>query len=459
MQNNIKICLIGGGSNYTPGIVDSLIKRTQSINLKEIYLLDVEEGKEKQDIIYEFCRKMIDEKNLSIKIYKTLDREEALKNASFVVSMFRVGGNKARLIDEKISLKNKIIADESICACALSECLRTIPVILEIVEDMKRLCPKAFLINLNNIGGMICEAIFNYTDFNKVIGVSSASINLKTEIANILELNESDIELDFAGVSNLVYGLEIRRYGEDYMRSFIISLAGKGKGKTMPFSLDFIRSFSIIPSEKHVFYYKKDVMLEAGIEEFHLGITRGQMLLDIEKASLEYYKNSEVYSVPDIVRHRISYRILERAAAIIDAIYNDKKEIYAVNTKNNGAIPSFECNDSIEASAVIGNFGAKPLAVGKIPLVAKGLIAQIKSFEKICVKAAVEGDYLSAYSALCIHPLIPSEDTAKRVIEDILLSQRAYLPKFSRDVVRIEATKNKKVCKRDCSACKNKNKN
>lgn len=455
MKSAVKVCLIGGGSNYTPGVVESLIKKSSDINLRRIYLLDVEEGREKQNIIYAFCKKMIEKSGLDIEISKTLNREEALENANYVISMFRVGGNKARLVDEKLSLKSKIIADESICACALSECMRTIPVMLEIVEDMKKVCPKAFLININNIGGMICEAILNYTDFTRVIGVSSASINLKREIANILELDEKEIDLDFAGVSNLVYGLNIRRYGEDYMRSFIIGLAAsKGKVKTMPFSLDFIRSFSIIPSEKHVYYYKKDAMLEAGIEEFHMGITRGQMLLDIEKSSLEYYKNSDVYEVPNIVKNRMSYSVLDKAVDIIDSIYNDRKKIYAVNTKNNGAIASLECNDSIEASAVIGSFGAKPIAVGKMPLVATGLISQIKSFEKICVKAAIEGDYLSAYSALCIHPLIPSEDVAKKVIGDILILQKAYLPKFEKDIRRIELTRNKRICKRDCSKCK-----
>src|SRR5690606_19120114 len=162
MKEGLKIATIGGGSSYTPELIEGFIKRYDELKVSEIWLVDIEEGLEKLNIVGNLARRMIKRAGLPIEVHLTLDRKAALIDADFVLTQFRVGLLDARVKDEKIPLKYGVIGQETNGPGGLFKGLRTIPVILDICREMEELCPDAWLINFTNPAGMVTEAVLRY---------------------------------------------------------------------------------------------------------------------------------------------------------------------------------------------------------------------------------------------------------------------------------------------------------
>ena len=158
MNKGLKIVTIGGGSSYTPEFVEGLINRYDELPVRELWLVDIPAGKEKLEIVGSLARRMVSKAGVPMTIHLALDREEALKDADFVTTQMRVGQLKARIQDERLPIKYGMIGQETNGGGGLFKGLRTIPVLLEIAEDMQRLCPDAWLINFTNPAGMVTEA-------------------------------------------------------------------------------------------------------------------------------------------------------------------------------------------------------------------------------------------------------------------------------------------------------------
>ena len=203
MSSGIKIAVIGGGSSYTPELIEGFINRSNSLSIRELWLVDIEDGKEKLDIIYKLTKRMIDKVGLDIKVFKTLNRVESIKDADFVLTQIRVGGLDARVLDERIPIAHNIIGQETNGAGGMFKALRTIPVILDIVKDIEAYAKAdAWLINFANPAGMVTEAIFNYTDFKRAIGLCNVPINMKFQIAKLLEVDSNDVDLELVGLNH-----------------------------------------------------------------------------------------------------------------------------------------------------------------------------------------------------------------------------------------------------------------
>jgi len=144
MRKGVKIVTIGGGSSYTPELMEGFIKRYEELPIREMWLVDIEAGKEKLEIVGEMAQRMWDASPYDVKVYPTFDRREALKDADFVTTQFRVGLLDARIKDERIPLSYRMVGQETNGAGGILKAFRTIPVILSIVEDMKELCPNAW---------------------------------------------------------------------------------------------------------------------------------------------------------------------------------------------------------------------------------------------------------------------------------------------------------------------------
>lgn len=186
MSKGVKIVTIGGGSSYTPELVEGFIKRYDSLPVRELWLVDIPEGKEKLEIVGGLAKRMIKEAGLPIDVHLTLDRREALKNADFVTTQLRVGLLEARAKDERIPLKYGVIGQETNGPGGLFKGLRTIPVILDIVKDMEELCPNAWLINFTNPAGMVTEAVLRHSNWKKIVGLCNVPVGMKMGIADQL---------------------------------------------------------------------------------------------------------------------------------------------------------------------------------------------------------------------------------------------------------------------------------
>ena len=434
MKNGIKIVTIGGGSSYTPELVEGFIKRHKELPVKELWLVDIEEGKHKLEIVVNLAKRMVKKAGVDMEVHLTLDRREALKDADFVTTQLRVGLLDARIKDERIPLSHGVIGQETNGAGGLFKALRTVPVVLDIIKDIEELCPNTWLVNFTNPTGVISEAVFKYTNFRRYIGLCNVPIGVKNGMADILEVEKDRVEMDFAGLNHMVYALNVRLDGKDITKEaiekFVTSSLTMQNIKDIPLNADFVRALGVIPCPYHKYYYKHKEMLEEELEGFKDGKTRGETVKALEDDLFELYKDENLAVKPPQLEKRGGAYYSDAACNLINSIYNDKKDIQVVNTLNNGAIRDFREDSAAEMSCVITKEGPKPLSVGYLPVAVSGLVTEIKAFEILAAKAAVEDDYNAALQALCINPLIPSDDLAKTILDEMMEAHKEYLPQF-----------------------------
>lgn len=436
MKKGLKIVTIGGGSSYTPELVEGFIKRCKELPVKELWLVDIEEGKHKLEIVGNLAKRMVKKAGIDMEIHLTLDRREALKGADFVTTQLRVGLLEARIKDESIPLSHGVIGQETNGAGGLFKALRTVPVVLDIIKDVEELCPNAWIINFTNPTGVITEAVFRYTDFKNYIGLCNVPIGMRNGIAKLFEVENERIQMDFAGLNHMVYGLNVALDGEDVtdeaIDKFVHSKLTMQNIKAIEFNADFVKNLGLVPCPYHRYYYKTKEMLEGELNEFAKGKARGQVVKELEDQLFELYKDENLDIKPPQLEKRGGAYYSDAACNLISSIYNDKRDIQVVNTINNGAIRNFKDNQAVEVSSVITKNGPKPLSIGYLPDAVDGLVSQIKSFEMLAAKAAVYGDYNAAYLALCINPLIPSDDLAKTILDEMMEAHKDYLPQFNK---------------------------
>ena len=414
--------------------MEGFIKRHKELPVRELWLVDIEEGKYKLEIVGNLAKRMVKKAGIDMEIHLTLDRRKALKDADFVTTQLRVGLLDARIKDERIPLSHGVIGQETNGAGGLFKALRTVPVVLDIIKDIEELCPNAWLVNFTNPTGVISEAVFKYTNFKRYIGLCNVPIGVKNGMADILGVEKNRIEMDFAGLNHMVYALNVRLEGKDITKEaiekFVTSSLTMQNIKDIPLNADFVRALGVIPCPYHKYYYKHKEMLEEELEGFKDGKTRGETVKALEDDLFELYKDENLAVKPPQLEKRGGAYYSDAACNLINSIYNDKGDIQVVNTLNNGSIRDFREDSAAEMSCVITKEGPKPLSIGYLPVAVSGLVAEIKAFEILAAKAAVEGDYNAALQALCINPLIPSDDLAKTILDEMMEAHKAYLPQF-----------------------------
>lgn len=440
MKKGLKIVTIGGGSSYTPELVEGFIKRYDELPVRELWLVDIPAGEEKLNIVGNLAKRMVEKAGVPIDIHLTLDRREALKDADFVTTQLRVGLLDARAKDERIPLSHGVIGQETNGPGGLFKAFRTVPVILSIVEDMKELCPDAFLVNFANPAGMVTEAVLRYGKFDKVVGLCNVPIGLEMGIAKLLNVEHSRIRIDFAGLNHMVYGLDIYLDGksvkEEVMNmitnpqnsSFVKNIDGMG------WEPEFIKGLNVLTCPYHQYYYKTGEMLKKELEDFSTGRTRAEVVKELEAELFELYKDPNLAIKPPQLEQRGGAYYSDAAVRLITSIYTDKRDIQPVNTKNRGAIAGIPYDSAVEISCVITKDGPKPITMGELPVAVNGLVQQIKSFERVAIDAAVTGDYATALTAMTINPLVPSDKLGKIILDEMLEAHKEYLPQFFKEV-------------------------
>ena len=431
-MKTLKIVVIGGGSSYTPELVEGLLNRYAILPVTELWLVDCEDGKHKLEIVGALAKRMVKKVGVPMAVHLTLNRKEALKDADFVITQLRVGLLEARIKDERIPLSHGLMGQETNGAGGLFKALRTIPVILDICEDMNALCKDAWLINFTNPAGMVTEAVNRYSPIKKVVGLCNVPYGMHKAIADILERDMNAVNVRFGGLNHMVYATEVEVDGTNQM-DYVLSRWGKqsmNNIKPTEWSNAFVKELGVVPSPYHRYYYMTKENLEDELEKFKENGTRAETVKKIETELFELYKDENLAEKPKLLEKRGGAYYSNAACNLIASIYNDTRDVQVVNTKNRGAMGEFEYDEVVEISSMITKGGPIPLTVGKLPKATKGLVQQIKSFEVAACEAAVTGDYNKALLALMINPLVQSQTMAKIVLDELLEAHKAYLPQF-----------------------------
>jgi 6-phospho-beta-glucosidase len=314
--------------------------------------------------------------------------------------------------------------------------LRTIPVLMEIAAEMHAICPEAWLLNFSNPAGMVTEALLRYAEHSRIVGLCNVPTIMHILLSQVIGVESRRVRIDFAGLNHMVFGLRTYLDGVDISERALNLMLEHSDKMTMSnippitWEPDFIHALGVIPCPYHRYYYKTAEILQEQLAEYQRGETRAEVVHRLETDLFRQYRNPDLDEKPAILEQRGGAYYSDAACRLIDALYNDTHDIQAVNVRNNGAILDLPVDSAVEVSSLITKEGPRPLSMGELPVAAKGLVQQIKSFERLAAEAAVTGDYRTGLLALTINPLIPSDTLAKRLFDEMLAAHRNYLPQF-----------------------------
>ncbi|WP_256759260.1 6-phospho-beta-glucosidase [Cohnella sp. WQ 127256] len=429
--NGLKIAVIGGGSSYTPEIVEGFIKNYEQLPIRELWLVDIEAGKHKLEIVGELAKRMVDKSGLPIEVHLTLERRKAIEGADFISTQMRVGLLEARKWDEHIPNKYGVIGQETTGPGGMMKALRTIPVLLDICKDIEELAPNAWLLNFTNPAGMVTEAIARHSKV-KSIGLCNAPIGLHKWLSEKYETTPDHLYTEFVGLNHLHWVTRIEVDGEDKLTE-LLDKREEYSGKNVPateWDLDFLRGLGGFPSYYLKYFYLTDVMLQDQLASLKANGTRAEVVKRVEDELFELYKDPDLQEKPKQLEQRGGAYYSEAAVNLMVSLYNDRRDIQTLNVSNGRTLDFLPEDAAIEVNCVVTGQGPIVLPVSKVPEQAKGLIHAVKTYERLTIEAAITGDRAIALQAMASHPLVPSVNVAKAMLDEMLEKNKPYLPAF-----------------------------
>ncbi|WP_203633447.1 6-phospho-beta-glucosidase [Lacticaseibacillus suibinensis] len=443
-RDALKMVTIGGGSSYTPELIEGYIKRKDQLPIKEIWLVDIPAGEEKLNIVGNMAKRMVKAAGLDWEVHLTLNRREALQDADFVSTQFRVGLMQARIKDERIPGSYGFLGQETNGAGGIFKAFRTVPVILDIVKDMKECCPDAWLINFTNPSGMITEAIQTYGKWDKVIGLCNVPVMAMMTEPELIGKQLKDLTYKFAGIDHFHWHRVFDHTGREVTMDIVAKMyeGDAGLPKNI-FNVQFFREqleqMKMIPCGYHRYYYREQEMLDHSLEEFNGEGTRAQQVMRIEKELFDLYKDPNLDYKPKQLAERGGAHYSDAACEAIASIYADKRTHMVVSTLNRGAVPDLPTDHVVEVSAQVGAAGAIPLTFGRFQPAERGWLQLMKNMELVIDEAAVTGDYGLALQAFTMNPMIRSGQKAKDLLDEMLVANKQHLPQFAKKIAELEA--------------------
>ncbi|CNC73993.1 MULTISPECIES: 6-phospho-beta-glucosidase [Yersinia pseudotuberculosis complex] len=435
-MSTFKITIIGGGSSYTPELVDGLIQRIEQLPVTELALVDVEQGRQKVEIIAALTQRMLARHGLEqVKVSVHYSLDEAIRGARFVLTQFRVGQLPARAADERLGLKYNLLGQETTGIGGFAKALRTIPVMLDIAAKVERLAPDAWIINFTNPAGIVTEAVSRYTKA-KIIGLCNVPISMHHMIAKLLQAPYEDLQLRFAGLNHMVWVHEVLQRGKD-VTADVLKMLCDGASLSMnnikeaPWPPEFLQAMGAIPCPYHRYFYQTQDMLAEEMAAAAERGTRAEQVMQVEKELFALYADPHLDTKPEQLSFRGGSFYSEVALELIRAIHNNLGTQLVVNTTNRGAIRGLSDDSVVETNCIIDAKGAHPLTFGPLPVSMHGLTQQVKAYERLTIDAAVHGDRRSALLALVTNPLIANASIAQPLLEEVLQVNKPYLPQFS----------------------------
>jgi len=417
-----KITVVGGGSTYTPELVEGLVNRADRLPVDELVLLDTDP--DRLEVVGGLAQRMLDRLDWTGRLGLTGDRDAALDGADFVLFQLRVGGQAARLIDETLPLQFGVIGQETTGAGGFAKAMRTVPVILELAElAARRAAPNAWIVDFTNPVGIVTQALLD--DGHRAIGLCNVAINLQRRFAEEFGVGPERVELEHVGLNHLTWERAIRVDGVDRLPELLDQQA-EILADEFRLPVDMLRTITAIPS----YYLRYYFLTRTVLEEQRAGHTRAADVMDIEARLLELYKDQGLAEKPALLASRGGAFYSEAAAQLIASLHDGAGDIQVVDLRNDGAIPDLPASAVVEIPARIDRDGAHPIPLAPLAPEQRGLVQAVKAYEELTVEAARTGDRTIATRALSANPLVGAE-VARPLLEAILAADREHMERFA----------------------------
>jgi len=412
----MKIAVIGGGSSYTPELIEGLALWSASGGPREVVLYDLDQ--KRAEVVARFSGQMARHLHSSLKVTVAATLDEAIENAAFVVLQIRVGGQQERHNDIVMGLSNGLIGQETTGVGGFAKALRTIPVALDIARRVRDRAPDAWIINFTNPSGIITEAICRFAT-TRCVGLCNVPKEFQMDVARHLRVASDEVLLDWVGLNHLGWARKIFVKGRDVLPHLLQTLDSGYGPKNIPdleYPEGFLSALRMLPSSYVRYYYLPDVMLE---ELKNKKQSRAQEVMAIEEELFAYYADENNSVKPVALTERGGAWYSRIAVEVMEALESETPRNLIVNTANLGAMEGMPGDASVEIPAMVSRDGVKPIAIGEVEEAILGLIRQVKSYERLTIEAAIGRDAQKALLALMNNPLVGSADQARGVLASV----------------------------------------
>jgi 6-phospho-beta-glucosidase len=418
----VKVTVIGGGSTYTPELIEGLAARADRLPIDELVLQDVNPSR--LEVVGGLARRMLERAGWPGRMEETGDPVRAIDGASFVLIQLRVGGQAARLIDETLPPRFGTIGQETTGAGGFAKALRTLPVILGLAElTSRRGAPDAWIIDFTNPVGIVTQALVD--DGYRAIGLCNVAITLQRRAAALLDVDPDTISLEHVGLNHLSWVRGVRLDGADLLPE-LLARDGPSIAEEIGVPLAWMRRVGAIPSYYLRYYEAFDEVLA----EQRSGHTRAEEVIEIEAQLLDLYRDPTLSEKPALLTNRGGAFYSEAAARLLASLSDGRGDEQVVDVRNDGAIAELPANAVVEIGSRIDRAGAHPVRQRPLPDEMRELILAVKEFERLTIRAAATGDRRLAHEALRVHPLVGQRITVTPLLDALLEANRAFLPRF-----------------------------
>ncbi len=426
----IKLAYIGGGSTRAAGTMASFIEQGMQFNGSEVVLIDL--VADRLNIVAIIARKMARARGLDLTITTTTNRREGLRDCDAVLTSFRSGGFEARYLDESIPLKYGVIGQETQGPGGFFMALRSIHIMKGVIEDMEAVCPHARLFNYTNPINIVSEAVTHHTSI-PTVSLCEGPIVSNREYVSLVGLDPDKLDAVSVGLNHGSWTVRHQYDGQDVMPLLRDGYERLRADEHADVASEEMRLLELacrmdsLPSSYFQYYYFKDEILA---ELRQKPTTRAQDIMASVPDYWAHYREQAERDEPELdpERSRGGIHELELGIDVMDAIYNDRKEVWYVNVPNKGSLPDFPDDLVVETVGYVDRNGVAPLAMGHLPRHLVGLVKMLGEYQALTAEAAWSGVRTDAIRALASHPLVYSLHTAEAIYDELATAHRRLLP-------------------------------
>lgn len=415
----MKLTVIGGGSTYTPELIDGFSRLRDVLPIEELWLVDPDAHR--LGLVSGMSRRMFAKAGHPGKIVATSDVVPGVENADVVLLQLRIGGQLARQGDETWPHEVDCIGQETTGPGGFAKALRTVPVVLDIAEAIRTHAkPDAWIIDFTNPVGIVTRALLQAG--HRAVGLCNVAIGFQRRFAHLLDVDFHDVQLQHVGLNHLTWERGVTVNGKDVLPRLLgDKLEELADEVELPSSL--LTLLGSVPSYYLRYFYAHDVVLKE-----QLGSpTRAEAVMEVEKSLLELYADPHVDTKPAALEKRGGAYYSEAAVDLIASLMSNRGDTQVVNLVNNGAMPFLPADHVIEVPATVGSHGVTALPIEPLPADLAGLIGDVAGYERLALDAAINGGRDRVLRAMLAHPLVRQYDRAEKLTDLLLAANSKHL--------------------------------
>ncbi|WP_031507510.1 6-phospho-beta-glucosidase [Streptomyces megasporus] len=420
----MKLAVVGGGSTYTPELVDGFARLRDVLPVTELVLADPAE--ERLETVGGLARRILARADHPATVTTTSDLDAAVADAHAVLLQLRVGGQAARERDESWPLECGCVGQETTGAGGLAKALRTVPVVLDIAERVRRANPDAWIVDFTNPVGIVTRALL--TEGHRAVGLCNVAIGFQRKFAALLGVAPEEVHLDHVGLNHLTWELGVRLGGPggaDLLPGLLAEHGGTiAADLRMPKTL--LERLGAVPSYYLRYFYAHDEV----VAEMRTKPSRAAEVAAMERRLLEMYADPTLDTKPELLSKRGGAYYSEAAVALVAALLGSAEDgggVQVVNVRNDGTLPFLPDDAVIEVPAEVSPAGARPLPVAPLSPLHTGLISAVTSYEHLALEAALRGGRDRVFAALLAHPLVGQYALAEQLTDRLIAHNREHL--------------------------------